>query len=225
MTNIATLQRLNSWRGIQTHSIQQYPSMTCMIVSDRQWKKSETPCEMGIVGMSFQLTEQQISSFVLAALSIRSTIEENLSYSKKNSAAQKWFVCVAKHIAPKTHNHLIKFSSKSLKKERLKTVVMDTCLSIARILEEVVKVFPTGKGFRAIQYAVATYEQTKERLSYFYPKNCPARWQTHLSSLNINMNSLKKFYNTCGWWIFIAFVVFCSFYLFLNNKSISLHSI
>ena len=60
-----------------------------MTVSDQQWKKSGTLSEMEIVRKKFELTQQQISSVVLAALSKTSTIDENLGYSKKKSAAQK----------------------------------------------------------------------------------------------------------------------------------------
>ena len=66
--------------------------------------KSGTLCEVETVRMNCQPTQQQMSSLVLAALSIRSTIDENLGYSKKNTAAQKRFVCVAKRIAIMTNN-------------------------------------------------------------------------------------------------------------------------
>ena len=39
-----------------------------------------------------------------------------------------------------------------------------------KVLEEFVNVTSTSRGFRTIQHSVATYEQTKKRLSYFYPK-------------------------------------------------------
>ena len=39
-----------------------------------------------------------------------------------------------------------------------------------KVLEEAVSVTSTNRGFRTIQHSVATYEQTKKGLSYFYPK-------------------------------------------------------
>ena len=39
-----------------------------------------------------------------------------------------------------------------------------------KLLEEAVNNTSTNRGFRTIQHSVATYEQTKKRLSYFYPK-------------------------------------------------------
>ena len=39
-----------------------------------------------------------------------------------------------------------------------------------KVLEEAVNVTSTNTGFRTIEHSAATYEQTKKRLSYFYPK-------------------------------------------------------
>ena len=39
-----------------------------------------------------------------------------------------------------------------------------------KVLEESVNVTSTNRGFRTIHHSVATYEQTKKGLSYFYPK-------------------------------------------------------
>ena len=39
-----------------------------------------------------------------------------------------------------------------------------------QVLEEVVNVNSTNRGFRTMKQSVATYEQTKKGLSYFYPK-------------------------------------------------------
>ena len=55
-----------------------------MNVSHQQGKKSATFLEVETVTMDFQTIQQQNSPLVLAALSIRSTTEENLAYSKKN---------------------------------------------------------------------------------------------------------------------------------------------
>ena len=68
-----------------------------------------------------------------------------------------------------TNNH--KFSSKGLNKRTL-----EECgdggpmLKYRKDLEEAVNVTSTNRGFRTIQHSVATYEQTKKGLSYFYPK-------------------------------------------------------
>ena len=39
-----------------------------------------------------------------------------------------------------------------------------------KVLEEAVNVISTNRGFRTKKHIVATYEQTKKGLSYFYPK-------------------------------------------------------
>ena len=39
-----------------------------------------------------------------------------------------------------------------------------------RVLDEAINLTSTNRGFRTINYMVATFEQTKKGLSYFYPK-------------------------------------------------------
>ena len=39
-----------------------------------------------------------------------------------------------------------------------------------KVLQEAVNVTLTNRRFPTIQHSVATYEQTKKGLSYFYPK-------------------------------------------------------
>ena len=39
-----------------------------------------------------------------------------------------------------------------------------------KVLKEAVNVTSTNRGYRTIQHSIATYEQTKKGLSYFYPK-------------------------------------------------------
>ena len=104
-----------------------------MIASDQQWDSSSILCEMETIRMNFQPTEQQIFSLVLAKLRITSKTDENLGYSKRNSLAQKWFVCVRKHIATLTQNQTnSNLAGKACKKELLKTVVMAPCPNIAK---------------------------------------------------------------------------------------------
>ena len=68
-----------------------------------------------------------------------------------------------------TNKH--KFSSKGLNKKTL-----EECgdggpmLKYRKVLEEAVNVTSTNRRFRTIQHSVATYEQTKNDLSYFHPK-------------------------------------------------------
>ena len=39
-----------------------------------------------------------------------------------------------------------------------------------KMLQEAANVTSTNRGFRTVQHSLATYEQTKKGLSYFYPK-------------------------------------------------------
>ena len=55
-------------------------------------------------------------------------------------------------------------------KEHWKIVAMDKCQSIEKCWRNLLIVTSTNRGFRTIQHSVATYEQTKKGLSYFYPK-------------------------------------------------------
>ena len=94
-------------------------------------KKCETPCKVETVRMSFEPTRQQISFLVLDALSMKRTIDENLAYLKRISAAQIWFVSVAKHKAALTPNRTNSpLAAKGWIKDRLKTVVMAPCPKI-----------------------------------------------------------------------------------------------
>ena len=96
-------------------------------------KKERKFCEVETARKNIQPTEHQLYSLLLVALSKGSTIDENLAYLKKNSAAKKWFVCVAKHIAVKTHNQSnSKVSGKAWIRQRLRTVVMAVCPNIAK---------------------------------------------------------------------------------------------
>ena len=68
-----------------------------------------------------------------------------------------------------TNKH--KFSSNGLNKRILEECGDGGPMSKYRkVLEEEVNVTSTNRGFRTIQHSVATYEQTKKGLSYFYPK-------------------------------------------------------
>ena len=68
----------------------------------------------------------------------------------------------------RTNKH--KFSSKGLKKRTLEEGGDGGPMAKYRkVLEEAVNVTSTNRGFRTIQHNIATYEQTKKGLSYFYP--------------------------------------------------------
>ena len=79
-----------------------------------------------------------------------------------------------------------KFNSKGLNKRTL-----EDCgdggpmLKYRKVLEESVNVTSTNRGFRTIQHIVATYEQTKKGLSYFYPKSIVEEVRIHTKPLHL----------------------------------------
>ena len=92
----------------------------------------------------------------------------------------KTYRCYDKH----TNKYI--FSSKCLTKRTLEDCGDGGPMSKYRkVLEESVNVTSTSRGFRTIQHSVATYEQTKERLSYFYPKRIVEEDWTHTKSLRL----------------------------------------
>ena len=54
-----------------------------------------------------------------------------------------------------------------------------------KVLEEAVNVTSTNTGFRMIEHSAATYEQTKERLSCFYPKRVVEEDGIHTKPLHL----------------------------------------
>ena len=80
-----------------------------------------------------------------------------------------------------------KFSSscKSLKKRTLEDCGDSPMSKSCHVLEEVINVTSTNRGFRTIHHAVATYEQEMKRLSYFYPKRNVQQDRRHTLPPNI----------------------------------------
>ena len=54
-----------------------------------------------------------------------------------------------------------------------------------KVLEEAVNVTSTNRRFRTIQHSVATYEQTKKKLSYFHPKRIVGEYGKHTKPLHL----------------------------------------
>ena len=63
-----------------------------------------------------------------------------------------------------------KFSSKGLIKRVLEDSGDGPLAKYRRILDEVINLTFTDRGFRTMNHMVVTYEQTKKGLNYFYPK-------------------------------------------------------
>ena len=63
-----------------------------------------------------------------------------------------------------------KFSSKGLNKRTVEDCGDGLMSKYRKVLEKAVSVTLTNKGFRTMKHSVATHEQTKKGLPYFYPK-------------------------------------------------------
>ena len=64
----------------------------------------------------------------------------------------------------------LNFSSKGLNKRVLEQNGEGPLEKYRRVLNEKVNVTLNNRGFRSNNHSVATYEQVKKGLSYFYPK-------------------------------------------------------
>ena len=62
------------------------------------------------------------------------------------------------------------FIFKDLNKRVLENSGDGPILKYRRVLDGAINLTSTNRGFRTVNHMVATYEQTKKGLSYFYPK-------------------------------------------------------
>ncbi len=78
-----------------------------------------------------------------------------------------------------------KFRSKGLNKITLDDCGDEPMTKYRKVLEEAVNVTSTNRGFRTMKHSVATYEQTKKGLSYFYPKRLVEEDGIHTKLLDL----------------------------------------
>ena len=78
-----------------------------------------------------------------------------------------------------------KFSSRGLNRRPLEDCGVGHFSRCDKVLEEVVNVTSAKRGFRTIKHAVATNEQMKKGLSYFFPKRKVQRNGIHTQLFNI----------------------------------------
>ena len=84
-----------------------------------------------------------------------------------------------------SNSNKYKFDSKGLNKRTLENCGDGPMAKYRKILGEFINVTSTNRGFRTVHHSVATYEQTKKGLSYFYPNRIvdAGGIHTHLLSL------------------------------------------
>ena len=83
-----------------------------------------------------------------------------------------------------TSNQL-KFSSKGLKKRVVEQSGDGPLEKYRRVLNENVNVTSNNRGFRTNNHSVATHEQGKKGLSYFYPRRRVETDGIHTQPLNL----------------------------------------
>ena len=69
-----------------------------------------------------------------------------------------------------SNSNKYKFRSKNLNKRTLEDCGDGSMAKYRKVIDEFINVTSTNRGFRTVHHSVATYEQTKKGLSYFYPK-------------------------------------------------------
>ena len=92
-------------------------------------------------------------------------------FKEEFRCAEMLCLCSKTYCCYDKHTNKYKFSSKGLNKRTLEDCGDGGPMSkYCKVLEASVNLTSTNRGFRTIQHIVATYEQTKKGLSYFYPK-------------------------------------------------------
>ena len=130
--------------------------------------------------------QNRVYSLERVAVRIKSMISESPDFLKKNLDVQKRYVCVARHIAAMTTSQISSnlASSKGLKKRVLKDSGDGPMSKYRRVLDEAINLTSTNRGFKTSNHMLATYDQTKKGLSYFYPKRQVQDDGIHTKPLN-----------------------------------------
>ena len=113
-------------------------------------------------------------------------IGDSLAYLKKSSDVRRCYDYVLRHTAAmKSPLTNLNFSSKGLNKRVLEQSGDGLLERYRRVLNEKVNVTSNNRGFRTNNHSVATYEQDKKALSYFYPKQIVMSDGIHTQPLNL----------------------------------------
>ena len=98
---------------------------------------------------------------------------------------EKLCLCSKAYCCYDNKSDKFKFSSKGLNKRVLEDSGDGPMSKYRRVLDEAIILTSTNRGFRTINHMVATYEQTKKGLSYFYPKRQVQDDKIHTKPLNL----------------------------------------
>ena len=94
-------------------------------------------------------------------------------------------LCSKTYCCYDSNSNKYKFSSKSLNKRTLEDCGDCPMAKYRKVLDKFINVTSTNRGFRTVHHSVATYEQTKKGLSYFYPKRIVDADGIHTRPLNL----------------------------------------
>ena len=125
----------------------------------------------------------KISSLELVVINIKSTISVNQVCSR--SCTEMICLCSKTYCCYDAISDKYKFSSKGLNKRILEETGDGPLEKYRRVMEEIINLTSTNRGFRTINHCVATYEQTKKGLSCFYPKRKMLSDGIHTVPLNL----------------------------------------
>ena len=95
------------------------------------------------------------------------------------------FLCSKTYCCYDAQSDKYKFSSKGLNKRTLEENGDEPMEKYRCVMDEIINLTSTNRGFRTINHCVATYEQTKKGLSYFYPKRIVQSDSIHTAPFNI----------------------------------------
>ena len=91
-------------------------------------------------------------------------------FKEEFSCTEMLCLCSKTYCCYDYNSNKYKFSSKGLNKRTLDDCGDGPMANYRKVLDEFVNVTSTSRGFRTVHHSVATFEQTKKGLSYFYPK-------------------------------------------------------
>ena len=94
-------------------------------------------------------------------------------------------LCSETYCCYDSNSNKCKFSSKTLNKRTLEDCCDGPMAKYRKVLDEFINATLTNRSFRTVQHSVATYEQTKKGLSYFYPKRIVDADGIHTRPLNL----------------------------------------
>ena len=104
---------------------------------------------------------------------------EEIRCSEKLCLCSKTYCCYDRK------SNKYKFSSKRFYKRTLEDCGDGLMWKYRKVLEEAVNVSSTNRGFRTMKNSVATYEQTKKGLSYFYSQSVVEEDGMHTKPLDL----------------------------------------